>query len=622
MKINILFLILILSFFFAEGQTPLKGKVIDGIYKRGLQGAHILIEDSNNGTVSDQNGQFQLSILEWQKDKRLLISYPGYETFKMPIPKNDSIEIALFPWVESVDTVITFDPETYEEQIMVVRSDGAGIQNSNKLQNIGGAIPKEQIHFGNYTEDYSPIFENDDQSTIANPLSTFSIDVDKASYSNVRRFLNEGSLPPVDAVRVEELVNYFNYNYPNPSNNHPFSINTELTQCPWNKERQLLHIGLKGKDLDNKNLPPSNLVFLLDVSGSMSAHNKLPLLKSAFEMLVQNLTENDKIAIVVYAGAAGVVLPATAGSEQETILQALNKLNAGGSTAGGAGIKLAYKIAKENYLPNGNNRIILATDGDFNVGVSSDGSLTRLIEEKRNDNIFLSVLGFGMGNYKDNKLELLADKGNGNYAYIDNLMEAKKTLVNDLRGTLFTIAKDVKIQIEFNPHLVESYRLVGYENRLLDEEDFNNDQKDAGELGAGHTVTAIYEIVPKKSSNAATSLLADPLKYQNHQLTKVATKGKEIAAIKFRYKTPKGKESKLITQAIPNKIKAIKKTSKNVQFSTAVAGFGLLLRNSKYNQSFNFQSVLELASLGKGKDKNEYRKEFIKLVDLAKELKM
>ena len=344
------------------------------------------------------------------------------------------------------------------------------------------------------TEQYNRIYDNEFLMAKDNPLSTFSIDVDTASYSNIRRFLNNNQLPPKDAVRIEEMINYFSYDYPQPKENEPFSVTTEVAACPWNKDHQLVLIGLQGRNVETANLPPSNLVFLLDVSGSMQDTDKLPLIKSAFRLLVDQLRPQDRVSIVVYAGSSGLVLDSTPGDQKQVILQAIDSLNAGGTTAGGEGIKLAYEIAKKNLMKDGNNRVILATDGDFNVGVSSDGDLIRMIEEKRNDGIFLTILGFGMGNYKDAKMEQLADKGNGTIAYIDNLLEAKKVFVSGLSGTLLTIAKDVKIQVEFNPTKIKAYRLIGYENRMLKKEDFNDDKKDAGEIGAGHSVTALYEI--------------------------------------------------------------------------------------------------------------------------------
>ena len=468
--------------------------------------------------------------------------------------------------------------------------------------------PRKEEEFN--TEDYDRIYDNEFKTAANTPLSTFSIDVDSASYANLRRFLNSNTLPPKDAVRIEEMINYFTYDYPQPKGNAPFSIITEVSKCPWNKENNLVMIGLQGKKIKIDKLPPNNLVFLLDVSGSMSSPNKLPLLKSAFKLLTKQLRSEDRVSIVVYAGAAGLVLDSTSGNQKEKILSAIEKLNAGGSTAGGAGIKLAYKIAKENLISNGNNRIIIATDGDFNIGQSSDSALVRMIEEKRNDGIFLTVLGFGMGNYKDNKMEKLADKGNGNYAYIDDIMEAKKVLVNELGATLFTIAKDVKLQIEFNPAEVKAYRLIGYENRILAKEDFNDDKKDAGELGAGHSVTAFYEIVPADSTQ--TFAKVDDLKYQKTKINK----SKELLTVKLRYKKPKENKSRLITKIV-KKDDVRNKMSENCSFASAVAEFGMLLRDSKYKGNASLKTVLHRARNSKGKDYDGYRAEFIRLVERA-----
>jgi Ca-activated chloride channel family protein len=392
-------------------------------------------------------------------------------------------------------------------------------------------------------------------------------------------------------------------------------VNTELASCPWNEKHQLVHIGLQGKKIPTDNLPASNLVFLIDVSGSMQDANKLPLLKSAFKMLVEEMREQDRVAIVVYAGAAGLVLPSTPGSEKEKIIQALERLSAGGSTAGGAGIKLAYEVALKNFKKDGNNRIILATDGDFNVGASSNEDMERLIEKKRDEGVFLTVVGFGMGNYKDDKMEILADKGNGNYAYIDNMQEARKVFVNEFGGTLFTIAKDVKLQIEFNPAKVQAYRLIGYENRRLRDEDFNNDKKDAGELGSGHTVTALYEIIPVgvKSDFAQT---VDPLKYQKSEEVAplIAFNSREVLTLKLRYKKPDGDKSKLITTTLLARDKDWEGTSENFRWSAAVAEFGMLLRESKYSQDADIASVIELAKGAMGEDEEGYRREFMRLV--------
>ncbi len=466
------------------------------------------------------------------------------------------------------------------------------------------------------TEEYSRINDNEFKSSKNEPLSTFSIDVDKASYSNVRRFINEGSLPPADAVRVEEMINYFNYNYPQPKSNEPFSITTQYTDCPWNSKHQLIHIGMQAKQIAIDNLPPNNLVFLLDVSGSMSDANKLPLLKSGLNLLIEQMRPQDKIAIVVYAGAAGVVLEPTSGKNKNKIIDALEKLEAGGSTAGGEGIQLAYKTAKANFDSKANNRVILATDGDFNVGVSSDGELTRLIEEERKSGVYLSVLGLGTGNLKDSRMEQLADKGNGNYAYIDNILEAKKVLVKEMGGTLLTIAKDVKLQIEFNPAYVKGYRLVGYENRLLNNEDFNDDKKDAGELGSGHTVTAIYEIIPAGSNEAIASV--DSLKYQsNNSEPKMLIDNNEVMTIKFRYKEPKDSTSKLLSHIVYNNKLPFSSASENCRFACSVAQFGMLLRDSKFKGDASFKNVIAQAKESKGTDDEGYRAEFIKLVEMA-----
>ena len=465
---------------------------------------------------------------------------------------------------------------------------------------------------GNYAieedENYARITENQFQNVAVNPLSTFSIDVDKAAYSNIRRFINNGKEVPVDAVKIEEMINYFDYDYPQPTNEHPFSVNTEVAQTPWNVDTKLVRIGLQGKEYLNEELPASNLTFLVDVSGSMSGDNKLPLLKSAFKLLVNQLREKDRVSIVVYAGAAGVVLEPTSGNNKEKIMSALNNLEAGGSTAGGAGIQLAYKLAEKHFKKTGNNRVILATDGDFNVGLSSDKDMEDLIVEKRESGVFLSVLGFGMGNYMDSKLETLADKGNGNHGYIDTMQEAQKLFGKEFGGTLFTIAKDVKLQVEFNPKKVKSYRLIGYENRLLADEDFIDDTKDAGELGSGHKVTALYEIV---EVGVATDYVKEThdLKY-----TEVVSGDKfsdELFTVKFRYKKPDGNKS---IELVHVQNSNTQEMSKDFQFSAAVALFGQQLRKSAFNNKASLNDVIVLAEKGRGVDKNGYRAEFIRLV--------
>ena len=414
-------------------------------------------------------------------------------------------------------------------------------------------------------------------------------------------------------MRIEELINYFHYDYPQPVGNDPFSINTEIGECAWNPEHKLVMIGLQGKKIPVENLPASNLVFLIDVSGSMMEPEKLPLVQRSLRMLVDQLREQDRVSLVVYAGNAGLVMPSTSGTEKKKIKDAIERLEAGGSTAGGAGIQLAYKVAEQHFVKGGNNRVILCTDGDFNVGPSSDADLLDMIEKEKKSGVFLTVLGFGMGNYKDSKMEKLADKGNGNHAYIDNENEARKVLVNEFGGTLFTIAKDVKLQIEFNPAIVQAYRLIGYENRMLNKEDFNNDSKDAGELGSGHTVTAIYEIIPVGVKNEFLETV-DPLKYQKKMKPVYSITGNEIMNIKFRYKTPDGEKSKLIEHALAYQPQVVNETSVNFRFVSAVAQFGMLLRNSAFKQQSSFDGAYVMAKNSLGKDSEGYRAEFLQLI--------
>ncbi|HEV3343329.1 MAG TPA: VWA domain-containing protein [Pirellulales bacterium] len=465
------------------------------------------------------------------------------------------------------------------------------------------------------TESYDRIDENPFLEVRQNPLSTFSIDVDTASYANVRRFLNGGSLPPKDAVRIEEMLNYFTYHYAPPADDRPFAVNAEVAGCPWEPKHRLLRIALKGREIDLDNRPASNLVFLIDVSGSMDNPAKLPLLKSALHLLIDKLAENDRVAMVVYAGSSGLVLPSTSGLNKETIRAALDQLQAGGSTNGGSGIQLAYQVAREKFIRGGTNRVILCTDGDFNVGVTDQGSLTRLIEEEAKSGVFLSVLGFGAGNLKDSTMEKLADRGNGNYAYIDTPNEARKVLVEQLGGTLVTIAKDVKLQIEFNPRKLAAYRLIGYENRLLRAEDFNDDKKDAGEIGAGHTVTAVYELVPA-GAEVSTSKV-DELKYQRTGAHGEGAFNDELLTLKLRYKEPDGDKSKLIESVVKDAAESYARASEDFRFAAAVAGFGLLLRDSQYKGDLTWGAVLELAAASRGADESGYRTEFVELVKRA-----
>lgn len=482
-----------------------------------------------------------------------------------------------------------------------------------KITTTKGKKGVQQI--SNTDEEYNSLVENPFELAKNQSVSTFSIDVDNASYSNIRRMINYGSVVDKDAVRVEEMMNYFKYDYPQPENKQPFSINTEYNDSPWNADHKLLKIGLQGKNVAMENLPNSNIIFLIDVSGSMSDENKLPLLKSSFKILLDQLRPQDKVGIVVYAGSAGTVLEPTSAAEKETISKALDKLQSGGSTAGGEGIELAYKLAQDHFIKGGNNRVVLATDGDFNVGISYEKDLETLIEEKRKTGIFLTCLGYGMGNYKDNRLEILADKGNGNYAYIDNLQEANKFLGREFAGSMYAIAKDVKIQIEFNPKFVKSYRLIGYENRKLRNEDFTNDKIDAGELGSGHTVTALYEIIPV-NVNSSFAPKESKLKYSSPSMTQ--NFGDELATIKFRYKKPDGDKSTEITKVVRNSEESLDQSSPDYKFASSVAWFGLVLRDSKLIKLKDLNKIEDLAKEGKNKDEEGYRSEFIRLVESYK----
>lgn len=481
----------------------------------------------------------------------------------------------------------------------------------------------KQVKVGENDESYGKYIENKFVSPLDEALSTFSIDVDRESYSVVRRFLNSGKLPPQDAVRIEEMINYFDYNYEVPSGDDPFYLFSSLSECPWNTEHKVLHLALNTRQVDKSKLPASNFVFLIDVSGSMEDENKLPLVKSSLRLLTDQLRPEDKVAIVVYAGSAGCVLPSTSISEKNKILNALENLRAGGSTAGGAGIQLAYKIAKENYIAGGNNRVVLATDGDFNVGISDNQGLEDLISSKREENIFLSVLGFGMGNYKSDKMQILADKGNGIHAYIHDIQEAKKVLIKEFTGSMFTLAKDVKIQVEFNPGLVTAYRLIGYENRMLAKEDFNNDIKDAGEVGVGHSVTALYEIVTSGSRTEFPGSV-DELKFQKN-IKQEFINNSDLAFFKVRYKKPEGRKSTKIEKLISPEVLKNDKILKSTKLALAVAEFGLLLRNSEFKQNASYENVLNLAANANNgmtinEDVDGIRSDFIKLVNTAKVL--
>lgn len=594
----------------AAQDRTIVGKVTSHSAGKALSGANVVLKGTSRATMTDDQGNYILRVPG--TGGVLVFSLVGMKSEEIKIGLSNRIDVALKVEELKVKEEIVGEPVMDQKTFSgISKPEKKGGRNLWNSMVYGASADYEQQPQYN-TEEYDAVNENIFHDAIRNPLSTFSIDVDAASYSNVRRFISSGQRPPKDAVRVEEMVNYFDYDYDQPKGDDPFAIYTEIATCPWNTKHKLVHIGLQGKTVPTENLPPSNLVFLIDVSGSMSDPNKLPLLKSAFKLLVEQLRQQDRVAIVVYAGAAGLVLPSTSGADKKKIIEALDNLEAGGSTAGGAGINLAYSVAKENFRVGGNNRVILATDGDFNVGESSNASMERLIEEKRKDGVFLTVLGFGMGNYKDSKMETIADKGNGNYAYIDSILEAQKVLVNEFGGTLFTIAKDVKLQIEFNPTKVKAYRLIGYENRMLMNEDFNNDKKDAGDLGSGHTVTALYEIIPVGVESEFYKI--DELKYQSPKIDPSAYKSKELMTVKFRYKKPDGEVSKLIVHPLLDSNQSMEKSSDNFRWSAAVAGFGMLLRESEYVRGYSFDKVLQLAQSAKGIDKEGYRIEFINMV--------
>lgn len=549
-------------------------KTITGVVSESglpLPGATVSVKGTARSVSTDYDGKYSISA---EAAETLVFSFIGLKSKEKKVGTSTVINIELESDSQTLDAVVVNTYQTKTPKSRRKQSKNAAVVSSVALAHSNVMIrgvgsvkekPRRNKHKNasdivmdnTNSEDYGVMVENVFESPKSSPLSTFSIDVDNASYTNIRRMINNGQKVPKDAVRIEEMMNFFKYDYKQPTTDHPFSIQTEMSECPWNPENNLLKIGLQGKNIVNENLPASNLVFLIDVSGSMSSENKLPLLKQSMKVLVSQLRKEDKVSIVVYAGAAGMVLPPTSGDKKMTIIDALEKLSAGGSTAGGAGIQLAYKTAKENFIKGGNNRVVLATDGDFNVGGSSDNDMQRLIEEERKSGVFLTCLGFGMGNYKDSKMETLANKGNGNYAYIDNIQEANRFLGKEFKGSMFAIAKDVKIQIEFNPALVQAYRLIGYENRKLRPEDFKNDEIDAGELGSGHTVTALYEIIP---TNAKSKFFKEETNLKYTKPTASTENSGEMATIKFRYKKPDGNKSLELTEVIKNKVTIYKST--------------------------------------------------------------
>ncbi len=594
--------------------VTINGKVIDSEDQGPIYGANVVIKEQNIHGLTNREGEFELVLSKGTHT--LQVFFIGYKTFTQQViiegsePKDLIIELE--PGTVNLNEVLVSDYEDAPKRLPT------GSLSSERPGNVSEQIwyyhPSSQFVPRN-SEEYSAISENVFKWVQKTPLSTFSIDVDGASYTNVRRMITNGYLPPIDAVRIEELINYFDYNYSEPKNGAPFAVNTEISPAPWNPDHHLVQIGIQAERIGADDLPPNNLVFLLDVSGSMNSDDKLPLLKKAMKLLVNELREEDYVSIVVYAGSAGVVLPPTSGSNKDKIIDALEELHSGGSTAGAAGIIQAYEVAKKHYRRKSNNRIILATDGDFNVGISGDNELISLIEEKRDDGIFLSVLGFGTGNLKDSKMEQIANHGNGNYFYINNLMDAKKVLVSEMGGTLVTIAKDVKIQVEFNPQNVQAYRLIGYENRLLADEDFNDDRKDAGELGSGHTVTALYEIIPAGVTVDKSLTDIDPLKYRVPSRPSLEFTN-EIMTVKLRYKPPYSNKSKLISTVV-EKDQFKEKLSKNLSFAASVASFGMLLRDSRFKGNSSFEMVNELARNGRGSDNGGYRAEFIRIAELA-----
>jgi Ca-activated chloride channel homolog len=583
-----------------------------------MPGVSVVEKGTTNGTVTNVDGKYAIRL---KTDKAVLVfSFIGFESREEQVGARTQINVSMVASTSKMEEVVVVGYGSLKKSQLTGACTSIAYDSPRRERK---ALAASQVCYDAEfnTECYSKINENGFRDVAKEPLSTFSVDVDRASYANVRRYLNSGQLPPSDAVRIEEMINYFNYNYPQPKGNEPFSVNTEMAVCPWNPSHYILKVGLQGKQMDKSNLPPSNIVFLIDVSGSMNAPNKLPLLKSAYTLLVNELRPTDRVAIVVYAGAAGLVLPSTPGSEKGKILDAIERLSAGGSTAGGEGLRLAYAVAKQNFVKNGNNRIVLASDGDFNVGVSSNAEMERLVEAERNNGVFMTVLGFGMGNYKDDKMETIANKGNGNYAYIDNMQEAQKTLVAEFGGTMFTIAKDVKLQLEFNPANVAAYRLIGYENRLLNNEDFNDDKKDAGEIGAGHTVTALYELVPVDAPDVAQHTgRVDALKYQKKPAAAKVDYNNEFLTLKLRYKEPDGNQSKLLVTTVDGAVPQFEIASNNLRFAAGVAAFGMVLRGSEFKNDLTYFQAIEMLKSSKGADEEGYRGELVRLAKLASRL--
>jgi Ca-activated chloride channel homolog len=596
-----------------QGRIVVTGRVTQSATNAAIQAANVRIDAANISVGTDAGGVYRIYLADSFRTKEVTLSVRaiGFKPASRTIKLESNSNVA--------DFQLTVDVNRLSEIVVT------GTASTAYTKALGfavapaapGTIAHGQDLPGRYrpvdnTESYDRIVDNPFLRARDNPLSTFSVDVDRASYSNVRRFVAEGQRPPKDAVRIEELVNYFTYEYPDPDDRHPFSVTTEVARAPWRIDHLLVRIGLQARRVPAASLPPNNLVFLIDVSGSMGSPDKLPLVKRALQFLVQQLREQDRMAMVVYAGAAGMVLPPTSGAHKGVLLGAIEELEAGGSTAGGEGIRLAYDVARKYHMPNGNNRVILATDGDFNVGVSSDAEMERLIEERRQQGTFLSVLGFGRGNLKDSKMEKLADKGNGNYAYIDDIAEAKKVFGAEMGGTLLTLAKDVKLQVEFNPELVSSYRLIGYENRMLRAEDFDDDTKDAGEIGAGHSVTALYEIEPGVDLWSQV----EPLRYQTTRPISPASRNvTELMHVKLRYKLPEARTSRWLDHVVRATETQPTDGSSDLRFAASVAAFGMVLRDSEYRGGATLEVAIALARGSIGEDVGGYRAEFLRMME-------
>lgn len=597
----------------AYGQLVVTGTVTDEINET-IIGATVVVKGTSKGTVTDVNGQYSIVA---ETNDILVFSFIGYETKEIRVANKSVINVQLQAQQQALDEVVVVG---YGTRMKKMITGAVSNMSRNSQKEYSYSVPAVSYDYNAMNaEEYNTFAENKFILASTEALSTFSVDVDAASYSNFRRHINQGELPSKDAVRVEEFINYFSYDYEQPTGKDPVKITTEIGECPWNKQHRLVRIGLKTKEIADEKLPASNFVFLIDVSGSMYGANRLELVKSSMKLLLNNLREKDRVAIVVYAGNAGEVLPSTSGADKQKIREALDKLTAGGSTAGGAGIKLAYEIAKKNFIKDGNNRIIMCSDGDFNVGTTTNEGLEDMVTRERKSGIYLSVLGYGMGNYKDSKMQTLAEKGNGNAAYIDNLQEANKVLVNEFGATMYTVAKDVKLQLEFNPAKVQAYRLVGYESRLLNKEDFNDDTKDAGEMGAGHTVTALYEVVPVGVKGNFGNV--DELKYQqtNEPKNVKYTNSPELLTIKLRYKLPSEHTSTKID--LPLIDKGGNTISDDFKFASSVAMFAQILRDSQFKGDASIDDAVKLAQQSYGEDKQGYRREFVRLAKTAKGLK-